>query len=71
MFTYAPLMATLHKHKISKVDLQKQTKISSSTLAKIGKDEFVSMKVLNEICDVLHCEIEDIIAHVKEEDHQS
>ncbi|MED4693756.1 helix-turn-helix transcriptional regulator [Peribacillus frigoritolerans] len=70
MFTYAPLMATLHKRKISKVDLQKQTKISSSTLAKIGKDEFVSMKVLNEICHVLHCEIEDIIAHVKEENHQ-
>ncbi|MGW6251603.1 helix-turn-helix domain-containing protein [Peribacillus butanolivorans] len=64
-------MSTLHKRKMNKVDLQKQLKISSSTLAKIGKDENVSMKVLDDICDLLQCEIEDIIAHVKEENHQS
>ena len=71
MFSYAPLMATLHKRKMNKVDLQKQLKISSSTLAKVGKDENVSMKVLDDICDLLQCEIEDIITHIKEEDHQS
>lgn len=70
MFSYAPLMATLHKRKMNKVDLQKKIKISSSTLAKIGKDENVSMKVIDDICRLLQCEIEEVITHVKEENHQ-
>ncbi|MFP3509420.1 helix-turn-helix transcriptional regulator [Peribacillus sp. SIMBA_075] len=70
MFSYAPLMATLHKRKMNKVDLQKQIKISSSTLAKIGKDENVSMKVIDDICRLLQCEIEEVITHIKEENHQ-
>ncbi|WP_397443817.1 helix-turn-helix domain-containing protein [Peribacillus aracenensis] len=46
-------MSILHKRKMSKIDLQKQLKISSSTLTKIGKDENVFMKVLDDICDLL------------------
>lgn len=70
MISYAPLMATLHKRKISKTDLQKMIDISSATLAKISKDEFISMKVINDICRVLECNIEDVITYVKEEDSQ-
>lgn len=71
MFSYAPLMATLHRHKLSKTDLQKMINVSSATIAKISKDEFISMKVLEDICTKLNCEIEDVITHIKEEDHQS
>ncbi|WBL16393.1 helix-turn-helix domain-containing protein [Sutcliffiella sp. NC1] len=71
MISYAPLMATLHKKKITKTDLQKMIEVSSATLAKISKDEYVSMKVIDEICEKLECKIEDVIVHVKEEDHQS
>lgn len=67
MFSYAPLMATLHKKKISKTDLQKLTKVSSATIAKISKDQMVSMQVINDICRVLDCQIEDVIFYVKEE----
>lgn len=65
MFSYAPLMSTLHKKKISKTDLQKMINISSATLAKISKDEFVSMKVIDDICEVLNCEVQDVITHIK------
>lgn len=66
MFSYAPLMSTLHKKKISKTDLQKLINVSSATLAKISKDELVSMKVIDDICTVLDCEVEDVLSHIKE-----
>jgi putative transcriptional regulator len=68
MFSYAPLMATLHKKGMTKTELQKLVGASSSTFAKITKDEYVSMKILDDICTVLDCEISDVIAHVKEKD---
>ncbi|MFP5111860.1 helix-turn-helix domain-containing protein [Bacillaceae bacterium C204] len=67
MISYAPLMATLHKRKISKTELQSLIKVSSATIAKISKDEFVSMQVINDICTVLNCNIEDVIIHLKEQ----
>lgn len=65
MFTFAPLMATMHRRKVSKTELQRRLGISSATMAKLSKDEYVSMKVLDEICDYLGCEIEDVITHIK------
>lgn len=60
-------MATLHKKKMSKTDLQKLINVSSATIAKISKDEFISMKVIDDVCETLNCNIEDVIVHVKQE----
>jgi putative transcriptional regulator len=60
-------MYTLHKQRLSKTDLQKLINVSSATIAKISKDEFISMKVIDDICEKLDCEIEDVIVHIKEE----
>lgn len=65
--TYAPLFATLHQRKMNRQALQTALKLSSSTIAKLGKDEYVSLKVINDICSLLGCEIQDIVKHVKEE----
>jgi putative transcriptional regulator len=70
MISYAPLMATLHKRKISKTELQNLIKVSSATIAKISKDQLVSLQVINDICRVLDCPIEEVIAYVKNEDRQ-
>lgn len=35
--------------------------ISPATLAKLSKDEFVSLDVLVRICEVLECNIGDIV----------
>ena len=64
MFSYAPLMATLHKKGMSKTDLQKAINTSSATIAKIRKDEFVSMKIINDICRVLDCKVEEVIEYI-------
>lgn len=65
MFSYAPLAATLHKKGMTKTELQRRIGVSSATFAKISKDGYVSMKVLDDICTVLDCEISDVIEHVK------
>lgn len=49
-----------------KKDLMYQANITSSTMAKMGKDLPVSMEVLGRICDALDCNIGDIVDYVKE-----
>jgi DNA-binding Xre family transcriptional regulator len=63
-------MATLHRKQVSKTELQKAINTSSATIAKISKNEYVSMKILDDICNYLECDIGDIIEHVKEKDDQ-
>ena len=58
---YDKLLKILIDRKMTKTDLRKQAKISSSTLAKIGKQEIVSSDVLIKICDTLQCDIGDIV----------
>lgn len=64
---YDKLLKILIDKKMTKTDLRKQAKISSSTLAKIGKQEMLSEDVLEKICNVLECEIGDVVEHIKDE----
>ena len=45
---------------ISKTELRERTGISTVTLAKLGKDQDVSMEVLMKICKALQCNIDDV-----------
>lgn len=65
--SYDKLLKLLIDKKMSKTDLRKKAKISSSTLAKIGKQEMVSSDVLMKICNALQCDISDIVELVKDE----
>ncbi len=63
MFSYKPLLKLLIDKEMTKTQLREQLGISMATLAKISKDEYVSMKVLDDICNLLNCKIEDVIEH--------
>lgn len=67
---YDKLLKMLIDKKMTKTDLRKQAKISSSTLAKIGKQEMVSSDVLIKICNVLQCDISDIVELIKDESEE-
>ena len=67
---YDKLLKMLIDKKMTKTDLRKEAKISSSTLAKIGKQEMVSSDVLIKICDTLQCDISDIVELVRDEDEE-
>ena len=63
MFSYKPLLKLLVDKNMTKTQLREQLGISTATLAKISKDEYISMKVLDDICSLLNCKIEDIVEH--------
>ena len=63
MFSYKPLLKLLVDKNMTKTQLREQLGISMATLTKISKNEYISMKVLNDICSLLNCKIEDIVEH--------
>lgn len=63
MFSYKPLLIQLVQKDMNKTELRLKTGISSATLAKISKNEYISMEALDKICNVLECKIEDVIEH--------
>lgn len=67
---YDNLLKILIDKKMSKTQLREKAKISSSTLAKIGKQEMISSDVLVKICTVLDCDIGDIVKLEKDENEE-
>ena len=65
--SYTKLWKILVDKKMNKTTLRTKAKISTSTLAKLSKDENVSISVLMKICEVLNCQICDILEMVKDE----
>lgn len=64
--SYKKLWKLLIDHNMNKGELAKATKMSASTLAKLGKNETVSMDILVRICTVLKCDIGDIVEVVSD-----
>lgn len=64
---YDGLWKMLKDKKMYKKDLITELGISSATLAKMGRGENVSMEVLQKICELMNCNIGDIVSFEKEE----
>jgi putative transcriptional regulator len=63
--SYDRLWKLLIDKKMNKQDLKRVTKLSSATIAKLGKGANVTTGVLIKICDALDCELEDIMELIK------
>ncbi len=59
--SYKKLWKLLIDKDMTKTELRKRTDIASSTLSKMGRNEYVSLDVLVRICCVLECELSDIV----------
>ena len=53
--------------KMTKIELRDAANMSSNTLAKLGKEETVSMEVIMRIRKVLKCDVGDIMEIYPEE----
>lgn len=62
---YKNLWKLLIDRNMNKSDLAKAAKMSPNTIAKLGKNEKVSLDVLIRICEVLDCDIGDVVEVVK------
>ena len=58
---YNKLFKILIDKNLKKTEFAKKVGISQNTLAKLSKNEFVSMEVLVKICRGLNCTVDDIL----------
>ena len=65
--SYKKLWKLLIDKNMKRTDLRAVTGISTTTLAKLGKDENVSTDILAKICKALECDVGDIMEMVNDE----
>lgn len=65
---YVRLWKLLLDKGMKRTDLKSEAGISSNVLARMGKNEYVSMESMEKICKSLDCRIEDIMEFKKEFD---
>lgn len=68
---YNKLWKLLIDRKMKRVAMRDAADISTVTLAKLGKDECVSTRILLRICEVLQCNIGDIMDVVPDENEEN
>lgn len=64
--SYKKLFKLLIDKDMKKTEFAKKIGIGQNTLAKLSKNENVSMEVLIKICEELNCKIEDVVEFVNE-----
>ena len=64
---YSKLWKVLIDKKMNKSQLKAAAHISTNAVAKLGKNESVSLDTLEQICVALECNIEDIIDFIPNE----
>ena len=66
-YSYNKLWKLLIDKNMKKKELMKHTKITSSTIAKMGRGEAVSLDILGRICIALECNIGDLVDFINGE----
>jgi DNA-binding Xre family transcriptional regulator len=65
--SYKKLWKLLIDKNLKKKYLQKMAGISSSSIAKLGRNENVNTEIINKICNALDCDTSDIMEMESEE----
>jgi DNA-binding Xre family transcriptional regulator len=68
--SYNKLWKLLIDKNMKKMDLLEAVEMSPNTLAKLGRNEDVSMDVLKRICAHLRCDVGDIMEMIPEKDEE-
>jgi len=69
-FSYKKLWKLLLDRDMMKKDLLREAKISTVSMAKMGKNQNVTTDVLLKVCTALHCDISDIMEIVEGDEVQ-
>ncbi len=70
MIHYTPFWQTLKNSPESTYTLIKNHHISSSTIDKLRKNKPLNTTTINDLCRILNCAVEDIMAYTPSEDDQ-
>lgn len=64
MITFEPLWDTLKRKGVSQYALIKQYGVSTGTMDALRKNRSVTLNTLNDLCNILQCEVSDVIRFV-------
>lgn len=68
MISFEPLWETLKQKNISQYKLIKEYKISTGQLDRLRKNENVNTYTLNQLCNILNCNLSDIAKYTPDSD---
>lgn len=71
MIDYAPFWDTLEKSEENWYTLTKKHKISSGTMSRLKNNKDISTRTINDLCTILHCNVEDILHFSPSDNDQS
>lgn len=69
-YSYNKLWKRLIDYNMNKVTLREKAGLSTTTLARLSKNEKVSLDAIGKICETLHCNIGDIMDYISEEHNE-
>ncbi|KNE19656.1 helix-turn-helix domain-containing protein [Virgibacillus pantothenticus] len=67
-FSYKPLWRLLLEHDLNKTQLREELGLATATMAKMGKNEYVSMEVIDKICNHFNVQPNEIIEWVNSDE---
>ena len=67
MISYARLWNTMKEKGITQYALIKKYKISPAQITRLKRNESVSTHTIETFCEILDCQVEDIMEYIKEE----
>ncbi len=68
MMTYKPFLKMLIDKDMKKVDVLKAGVISKGTLNKMNGNEYISLEVIDKLCNYLKCDITDIVEFIPDQE---
>ena len=67
MITFAPMWETMKRRGVTTYVLIKKHGFSRGTLDSLKQNRNISTATLNDICNILSCNVEDVLRHVPDE----
>lgn len=71
MISYKPFFETLKRKNITQYQLIKDYNIRTSLLDKLRNDKNIYVSTLNDLCNMLECDLTDIIEYTPDENNSS
>lgn len=64
--SYEPLWQMLKNINVSKMEFAKMIGMSNATLAKLSKNEPITLTTVDKICNQFNCPIENVVKHIQD-----
>ena len=71
MISYEPLWETMKKKNITAYKLIKEYNVSRNTIYRLKHNKGISTVLLNDLCTILDCKVENILLYIPDKTSES